>query len=152
MVSSFRTARAVVMMFAMLELIRTGAMGVQTEVNLLDAVGDGRDPAFVAGARVGGSGGMKTTKKERRLYQATQLLDQLLTGYDRRLRPGFRGQLSHVNVTPHDHCFTKNQFVSAVYMCRLFRQKAPQNVFAHRPRMQLALKTAYVFAAKTDNK
>jgi hypothetical protein len=38
------------------------------------------------------SGSSKTLrKKERRFYQATQLLDQLLAGYDRRLRPGFKG-------------------------------------------------------------
>jgi len=30
-------------------------------------------------------------RKESRVYKATHLLDQLLTGYDKRLRPGFQG-------------------------------------------------------------
>lgn len=32
-----------------------------------------------------------TKAKERRRYNASHLLDQLLSSYDRRLRPGFQG-------------------------------------------------------------
>lgn len=43
------------------------------------------------GSRPSGTG-VKLSNKEKKFYQATQLLDQLLTGYDRRLRPSFRGK------------------------------------------------------------
>ena len=65
-----------------------------------DFTSDGRGPDIGGGGGGGSSRGgiaatpgvKSMTKKERRFYQATQLLDQLLAGYDRRLRPGFRGQ------------------------------------------------------------
>lgn len=77
---------------------------------ILNSASDGRGIIFIGGTRsenlAAANGNRSSTKKEKRLYQATHLLDQLLTGYDRRLRPGFRGQLGR--------CLTTRDLMSVV--------------------------------------